>query len=1362
MATRQPIRDFLALTFTVAKILRTLRQQALIMAMVAIVMLAAYVSLGRQFMPVVSQYVEYFEEQLSLIAGVPVSIDGLTGSFAGFNPILQIEGLNLLVAGSDQVSGSDPDLDGALFFSTATIILDVPQSIWRRQWVLADFTIDDLEVNVEQTSEGVWQLKGMSMESSESTELATVYDALLRISRLDLAAVNINIETQQGARYQFRNGSASIRNQDSTHYIHARVYPAQSRAEISMSLEVVGTVFDEMTGQLYVDVPVGNYSELLAGSYSEQFELLEVLGGAELWLSLDQGKPQTLVVQPQVSRLAFRGQHSEVGTALQQINGTASVEFLESNLASISKVDLTNMHLSWNGINWLNFNSAIEINENQTASVLADVVNIDLLAGVALASGFLPTEISSVVEQYDPKGFLDNFEINASLPNSELTGLNLSTNIRAAKASSVRGSPNLSGMNGYAELELDPAAGLITGFGEIDSNDFRMGIPNVFTSTWDYSYANGSLDFLIDLNDGQTVKLTSSVIVAESEAVDAHAQFATLLRRYPDGRRESELDLYVGTSRLDGRQKALYLPDGPNASDSLKSSMQWVNNALLDGEVDNAGIIYRGSTIPGADSALKTFQSYFELEQGDLRFSDEWPVVNELSALVFTSDNDVDVEVRRGRSLGLDLNGASGTIRSNEEGGNTISINGNASGTTSDGLLYLQNAGIGDNIKNAFATWQAKGGFATDVAVNIPLGQPSKDVEVRLEFSAVDNELFLPEFALDVAQLSGPVIFDTQTGVEQTLLQGQVFGHAVEFSLSSETIDGELQAIQVDAVGIASPAELIDWPLQSQFVASLLRETQGQFEYTAQLSLDQVAGAESKNSLSIRTDLQGAEVALPEPFAKSTDTKMPLSLEIAFGEQQTVEGSFGNDLVFQLETSAGDIQRGLVYLGSESAEMDNLTANSPDGLVVLGEMDVLRLDQWVDFLERLAGDGGNGDDFSETLAFVDLRLNQFELYDQLLPDVQMRIEPSSEMEAWTVRMVAENILGQVDIPFSDEDYLLVDLEYLRLPDDGEDEALSLADVSEDILPLDEVDLIDPLVDIDPRELAKMKFMTDDFSIGSRPYGSWNFTLDPIQRGAELTDLSFDFRGLRMGKDQDDEPAEEPPALLPHFLWLYDGVDHSSELQGLLHADNMADVLTANGLAAVFESSKATFKTDIQWPGSPAFFAASALSGKLEVDIEDGRFLQDESGNGALKLISIINFDAIMRRLRFSDDLLRRGLAYDEITANFTLDDGQVKIEDRLVISGPSSLYQITGDLDLEQETILGELYVTLPVSRNIPWIGLLTANIPLAVGAYLFDRIFGDQVNSLTSAVYTLDGPWEGLEPQFKQAFGSPQSDVPN
>src|SRR5690606_5910073 len=144
------------------------------------------------------------------------------------------------------------------------------------------------------------------------------------------------------------------------------------------------------------------------------------------------------------------------------------------------------------------------------------------------------------------------------------------------------------------------------------------------------------------------------------------------------------------------------------------------------------------------------------------------------------------------------------------------------------------------------------------------------------------------------------------------------------------------------------------------------------------------------------------------------------------------------------------------------------------------------------------------------------------------------------------------------------------------------------------------------------------------------------------------------------------------------------------------------------------------------------------------------------------LISIINFDALVRRLRFSDDLLRRGLSYERIYGAMRLERGIVNINDRLQIIGPASLFQVAGTLDLTEQTIDGSLYITLPVSDNIPWMSGIAVlnnliNWQVAVGVFLFDQIFGDQVDSLTSAEYTLQGPWDGLEPRLKQVFGTPQ-----
>ena len=204
-------------------------------------------------------------------------------------------------------------------------------------------------------------------------------------------------------------------------------------------------------------------------------------------------------------------------------------------------------------------------------------------------------------------------------------------------------------------MEFDQAAQQLTGLAEVDSTDFSMNIPATFTRVWDYSYVNGRLLIDVDLSNGQRVKLVSSRIVAESEAVDGNAQFTSITQRFPDGSRDASLDLVVGAERVDAAQKTLYLPDGPNINQSLRNTMQFLEQAIVDGDIYSSGILYRGSTVGGSPSETKTFQSYWQLENGLVNFSDEFPNLEELTATVVTDDNNIDVQVDSGRSLGMQL-----------------------------------------------------------------------------------------------------------------------------------------------------------------------------------------------------------------------------------------------------------------------------------------------------------------------------------------------------------------------------------------------------------------------------------------------------------------------------------------------------------------------------------------------------------------------------------------------------------------------------------------------------------------------------------------------------------------------------------
>lgn len=1327
------------------------------MLAVALVLVAAYVSAGRQFMPAVSGYVSFFEEQVFEMSGVPIRIESLVGDFEGFNPVLHVNGLSLLVADADPIAA-----ETALYLQRASVIVDIPQSIWQRTWVLEDFVVEALELNLEQLESGAWQLRGLTGENDEAVDFDSLYQSLQQISQLSLRNVVINLRNFDGETLSFGNGLATISNSGGMHYLHANLTLAGYSEQMALSFEVDGNELADMTGQLHIELPKAEYSELFKGQSLAELSIEELNGSGNFWFEFANGEMSEFVSQLEVDTLALASASSD-SLALSDLSGKARLSKQADNDWALA---LSDMSLSWQQMQWAPFNLFASFSPQNSVEVRADTIDVSLIAQFAESSGMLSDNARQQLGQYAPRGKLENFSMAIPLDENTQEHVLIKTNLNNVDVGSVNGSPNIWGIQGYAEVDYDVANRRATGLAEVESDSFRMNIPTVFTSIWDHNYVNGSLGFSLDMNEGMHLRLKSNVVVAQSDIVDGRIQFTSILNRPVEGERLAELELVIGALSFDAAGRAAYLPDGPNIDDGLAATMSWLNGALLEGMAVNSGAIFRGSTLPNSPSPTKTFQSFYLLNDAELNFSDDWPNLNEVTAFAITDDNDIDLEVHEATSLGVAATSVNGLIRENTDGENWLSVKGVANGATTDGLNYLQNSGVGESLKSAFANWQTEGDFSATIAVDVPLNRPGLDPEVRIEMNVVDNMLRLPDFALQVEELTGPVVFDTRSGVEATQLSGRLFEQLASIELSSVGSGDDLESILVGATGLVTPDQLIAWPLQSQFVRDILGTMEGQLAYRANLSIDQTGSDEAANRLLIDSTLIGASLDLPHPFTKPVETELPLRIDMEFdNESQMIVGSIGPTLSFDLDLRQGQIQDGLIFVGESQSGFENLRDNESEGLAVLGNMDRFQLEQWSDFLAEFNSDETVSEGLGSGIDFVDLQIENFQFYGQELSDVNMRITPQLLAQSWQIELMSEAVAGQVRLPFASEDYLSIDLQYLRLPGEESDRIGPLPEAEFEALLAEAEEPVDVMVDIDPRELPRMHLSTNEFMIGDRPYGSWSFTLNPNSRGVEIDNLAFDFRGLRLGLDtaipeQDNESNTSDAAQLPvpHFRWNFDGVNHTSALAGVLRADNMADVLRANGYAASLESTSAEFIADVTWPGSPAFFAAANLSGDITINIEEGRFLQRAGAAGALKLISILNFDAIMRRLRFSDDLLRSGLAYDEITGAMNLDDGLVHIQDRLVISGPSSLYQITGDLNLKDETIVGEMYLTLPVSENIPWLGLLTANIPLAVGAYLFDRIFGSQVNSLTSAVYTLEGPWENLEPEFKQAFGSPDS----
>ena len=104
-----------------------------------------------------------------------------------------------------------------------------------------------------------------------------------------------------------------------------------------------------------------------------------------------------------------------------------------------------------------------------------------------------------------------------------------------------------------------------------------------------------------------------------------------------------------------------------------------------------------------------------------------------------------------------------------------------------------------------------------------------------------DNDLTISDYDLNISQLSGSVIYDSEIGFEPTELSGQLFGGLVKATLSSVQEQEALASIVVEGAGVTSPQAMIEWPRQNEFVRSLLARMKGDFAYEAVIRMNQAA-----------------------------------------------------------------------------------------------------------------------------------------------------------------------------------------------------------------------------------------------------------------------------------------------------------------------------------------------------------------------------------------------------------------------------------------------------------------------------------------------------------------------------------------
>ncbi|MEM0955316.1 MAG: AsmA-like C-terminal region-containing protein, partial [Pseudomonadota bacterium] len=130
-----------------------------------------------------------------------------------------------------------------------------------------------------------------------------------------------------------------------------------------------------------------------------------------------------------------------------------------------------------------------------------------------------------------------------------------------------------------------------------------------------------------------------------------------------------------------------------------------------------------------------------------------------------------------------------------------------------------------------------------------------------------------------------------------------------------------------------------------------------------------------------------------------------------------------------------------------------------------------------------------------------------------------------------------------------------------------------------------------------------------------------------------------------------------------------------------------------------------------------------------------------------------NLTEIVRRLSLDlSNVYKSGVPFDTLQGDLRFQAGHIDVPN-IDVRSRSSRLQFAGIAEAASETVEGELVATLPIASNLPWVFALVSGLPAAAGVYVVSKLFDDQMDRFSSAVYSVDGDWADPKVSFERIF---------
>jgi uncharacterized protein (TIGR02099 family) len=1240
--------------------------------------------------PRIEDYRDRIVATLSAELGQPVAIAAIATGWDGWNPRLTVSGFQI----RDRAHPTDDPL------------VDLPSVDFVVSWTslplfdlrLKQLTIDRPQLSVRRDTKGRLHLAGIEIDPDRQPDDPRVTEWLLRQQNIVVSDALLTWTDELRGAPQLVLDHVQFRLEHSFGH-HRFGLVGTPPADLASPINFRGDVTDASLkdwrvarGRFYVRL---DYADIAL--WREWIPLPIAIdngkGALRAWFDFAAGAPTGMVADFELADVRTRLNRDLPQLDLTDLGGRVEWKrepgkrFLTATkLAFTTRAGLV--------LAPTNFNLAM--NEGADGSIIGGSLVFDRLDAdplTALAEQLpLPEGWRRGLARFAPRGGVSNGKFTWAGTGDIPTSYSGNGVLQQIGFAAMEGIPGATGISGRFEVDQDH------GSLDLDSRDLKVDAPKLWSESLSFTRVAGGVTW--DRRGGPWRVALKDLRFASAPLTGMANGTWTAAENGPGA-----LELNAQLTAAPVTEVTRYMP--VVLDPDLRA---WLRDSLQKGTASDVRISVAGNLadFPFVDNRNGKFLIALKVRDATLKFLPAWPSIEGLDADLRFEGARMTIDAARGRSLAALLGPTKAEIADLRPLYPILTVAGDASGQTSEFLRYIAQSPVDGWIGHATEGATATGTGKLQLKLNIPLGKAS-GTKVTGEYQFNANELHFPDAPL-LARVNGRLAF-SETEMRAQDVAFEALGGPAKLAISHE--DGRLR---LNGSGTANLALL-----RTELDAPMLARVSGTTDW--QVSLNVVDNA---LSWQLESSMHGAVIDLPEPVGKTATETAPLKIA-----RRPLSGRPNEDLVtvdyrglvhvtaHRAGASTATVpDRVLLLLGEGNASTD---VPARPGVAVRGALSVLDLDEWLALYakEKPRVPPANAEG-SHDLAMngVDLDVGRLDVFGRVLHD--LKVSATRNNEDWQLAMSGREIDGKAT---------------WRGPSPALPNGRVMARLTR-------------LVPPGPGELHPVRSELDTESHGTNPWPELDIVSDTfVTKGRDLGKLELVAQPV--GSDwriQKLMLANADGSIDANGWWRVKGTKQQTQLETTVDVVDAGGFLAHYGFADAVRNAPTKIVGQLQWTGAPNDFDYPTLTGNFNMKSGAGQFTKIDPGIG--KLLGVLSLQALPRRMTLDfRDVFSEGFAFDEITGDFAIENGQMRT-DNLKLVGPAAAVAIKGDLDLARETqrldvrVQPALSSSLSAGAAVLFIANPLVGAAVGAGALLAQKLLNNPIDQMFSYEYRVTGPW--------------------